>query len=193
MSERTAGRRRVLLKRLYAEYDEEPGFAHLRVGGNPLVPGKGSMSPRLMFVGEAPGAREAKLREPFVGASGKVLNDLLESVVILREEVFITNVVKYRPPDNRNPTTGEVVAGRSYLWREHALLGFPPIVTLGRFAAEALGAEPRLLGEWQYVEGSFAPVLALRHPAYGIYQKSNLPLMFEQFKAVATPPTFPEE
>jgi DNA polymerase len=111
---------------------------------------------------------------------------MLESVGIERSEVFITNVVKYRPRNNRDPEPAEVEAGRAYLWREHALLDYPPLVALGRHAANAVGATA--LGEWSYVGGSFAPVLYLRHPAYGIYQRSNRPLMFEQFKAVLEVP-----
>lgn len=177
-----------MLRRLYGKYAADRAFATVRrEAGGVLVPGDGPMSPRLMFVGEAPGAREAVLRRPFVGASGEFLNELLESVGLLRDEVFITNVVKYRPRNNRDPEPAEVEAGRSYLWREHALLGYPPIVALGKHASNAVGCTPGI-GDWQYVGGSFAPVLPLRHPAYGIYQRANRPLMFEQFKAVLEVP-----
>lgn len=180
--------RRVLLHRLYAVYATDPNFTLVRAeAGGVMVPGDGPMSPRLMFVGEAPGAREAKLRKPFVGQSGDLLNEMLERVGLDRSEVFVTNVVKYRPRNNRDPEPAEVEGGRAYLWREHALLEYPPVVALGRHAAKALGIQSPI-GEWGWCDSSFAPVLYLRHPAYGIYQKSNRPVMFQQFHAVLTPP-----
>lgn len=182
-------RRRSKLRRLYREYAHEPLLARVRQeAGGVLVPGIGPMTTGLMFVGEAPGALEAKLRTPFVGASGKLLNEMLRSVGLRRDDVFVTNVVKYRPQNNRDPEPAEREVGRGYLWREHALLGYPLLVTLGRHAALALGAEYTGIGEWRYVGSSFAPMLVLRHPAYGLYQRSHQPLMFEQFQAVLHPP-----
>jgi DNA polymerase len=184
--------RRVLLRRLYAEYAQDPAFVAVRAeAGGVLVPGDGPILPRLMFIGEAPGAREAKLRKPFVGASGELLGELLTSVGLSREEVFITNVVKYRPRENRDPDLAEVVGGQRYLWAEHKLLGYPPIVALGRHAARALDVDKNPVGVWGY-NFVMGPVLYLRHPAYGIYQRANRPVMFEQFKAVMEPPNAAE-
>lgn len=185
--------RRVLLNRLYREYDEDPAFAAVRAeAGGVLVPGDGSVNPRLLFVGEAPGAREAKLRKPFVGVSGKFLEEMLESVGISREEVFITNCVKYRPKNNRDPEPEERHAGYGYLRREHTLLGKPPMVMLGKHATKTVTdgyqlPEGLTVGEWfMMMDGT--PVLPLFHPAYGIYQRANRPLMLRQFQAVLTPP-----
>jgi DNA polymerase len=195
----TQAGRRVRLNRLYAEYDADPRFAHLRTEGNLLVPGDGPTDPRLMFVGEAPGKREAALRRPFVGASGDFLAELLDSVGVTRAEVFITNVVKYRPPMNRDPFEEEVKAGYGYLRREHRALGMPPMVVLGKHARRTVEVGYKLpygmvIGRWFWMEadGGF-PVLPLYHPAYGIYQRSNRPMMFQQFAAVLAPPTSPEE
>lgn len=193
--------RRILLRRLYQEYAEDPAFAAVRAEARDvLVPGDGPMSPRLMFVGEAPGAREAKLRKPFVGASGELLQEMLDSVGIGRSEVFITNVVKYHPKENRDPTAQEDHAGYPYLRREHALLGRPPIVVLGRHARASLTGDSigngLALGVWFWMvrsDGSGYPLLPLHHPAYGIYQRANRPKMFEQFRAVLEPPTTMEE
>lgn len=161
-----------------------------------LVPGDGPMTPRLMFVGEAPGAREAKLRKPFVGASGELLDEMLASVDVARSEVFITNVVKYRPWQNRDPEDDEVHAGYAYLVAEHLLLGRPPVVVLGRHARNALGGalSGHAIGQWLWMQhnGGY-PLLPLHHPAYGLYQRAHRPMMFEQFKAVLTPPTSAEE
>lgn len=192
--------RRVLLNRLYRRYAEEPAFELLRAGDNPLVPGTGTLTPLLMFVGEAPGRREQQHRVPFIGASGRMLDELLASVGIERREVFITNCVKYRPMDgrghNRPPTDSEVMAGMRWLRKEHDLLGRPPLVLLGKHARKQVEEGYRLpynmtVGEWFWMGGAEGfPALPLFHPAYGIYQQSNKPLMFEQFKAVLTPPTY---
>jgi uracil-DNA glycosylase family 4 len=149
-----------------------------------------------MFIGEAPGAREAKLRKPFVGLSGEFLNEMLASVGIERSEVFITNVVKYRPLSNRDPEDAEVWAGIPYLRMEHRILGRPPMVFLGRHARNTLTGQLKghPVGKWFWAEmdGGF-PVLPLHHPAYGIYQKSNRPMMMQQFQAVLRVPASKEE
>ena len=194
--------RRVLLNRLYRRYAEEKAFSDLQAGDNPLVPGTGSLTPRLMFVGEAPGRLEQKHRVPFIGASGRFLDEMLKSVGLERREVFITNSVKYRPTDgygrNRPPTDDEVHAGMRWLRKEHDLLGRPPIVMLGKHARRQVEVGYRLpygltVGHWSWLGGIDGfPVLPLFHPAYGIYQQSNRPLMFEQFKAVLSPPAYGE-
>lgn len=190
--------RRLLLRRVYREYAADPALATVRAeAGGVLVPGDGPMNPRLLFVGEAPGAREASLRRPFVGASGKFLDEMLASVGLAREEVFITNVVKYRPRSNRDPSNAEVHAGIPYLRREHRVLGTPPMVMLGKHARDTLAGELTgwPIGKWFWVEfsdGGF-PVLPLHHPAYGLYQRSNRPKMFEQFRAVLAPPATKED
>ena len=187
---------RVQLRRLYADYARDRRLTKVRAeAGDVLVPGDGPVRPRLFFVGEAPGAHEAAQRRPFVGASGALLNEMLVSVGIERSEVFITNVVKYRPKDNRDPDDSEIIAGMRYLRQEHRILGCPPMVVLGKHARKSAEWGYRLphglvIGEWSWMggDGGF-PVLPLYHPAYGIYQRSNRPVMFEQFKAVLNPPT----
>lgn len=201
VSDTTSGGRRVLLNRLYAEYADDPAFAAVRAEGGRLVPGDGPTRPRLMLLGEAPGKQEQRTGKPFQGASGRLLNEMLDSVGIPRSEVFITNVVKFRPQDNRDPTPDERMAALPYLRREHQLVGNPPLVVLGKHAKSAyellahrkviLPNAKMAVGEWSWLEldGGF-PVLPLHHPAYGIYQRANRPLMFEQFKAVLNPPSY---
>lgn len=189
--------RRALLRRLYREYETDVAFSRVRLeAGGVLVPGDGPIDPRLAFVGEAPGAQESKVRKPFVGASGAFLQEMLEHVGLSREEVFITNVVKYRPRRNRDPETAEVHAGIPYLRRELRLLGMPPLVMLGKHARDTLTGELEgwPIGKWFWADwdGGF-PVLPLHHPAYGLYQRSNRPKMFEQFRAVLEPPATKEE
>lgn len=190
--------KRVRLNRLYAEYAEDKRFVHLRAEDNPLVPGDGPTDPCIMFVGEAPGAREARMRKPFVGASGAFLDELLASVDLPRDKVFITNVVKYRPPNNRDPWDEEVKAGIGYLRWEHRILGCPPIVMLGKHARKTVEhgyklPEGLVIAQWFWMEadGGF-PVLPLYHPAYGIYQRANRPIMFEQFREVLNAPKRPD-
>jgi DNA polymerase len=203
VSDQTSAGRRVMLNRLYAKYAADPAFAVVRAEGRRLVPGDGPTRPQLMFVGEAPGMQEQRAGKPFVGASGDFLNELLESVGIDRHDVFITNVVKYRPAHNRDPEPHERTAGLPYLRREHALLGYPPMVMLGRHAKSAMTEISRrkvllpkagmVIGEWSWLQigtDPGFPLLPLHHPAYGIYQKSNRPMMFEQFKAVLSPPSY---
>jgi uracil-DNA glycosylase family 4 len=133
------------LKSIYREYRVDPAFEHMR-GSSPFVPGRGSMRPVVVMVGEAPGGTEAAMRKPFKGPAGKVLDRLLADVGLTREQLFITNVVKYRPVigqiqlRNRTPTREEIDASRPYLWRELQVFGESPagVVTLGNTPLRAL-------------------------------------------------------
>ncbi|MFZ4600708.1 MAG: uracil-DNA glycosylase, partial [Terrimicrobiaceae bacterium] len=99
-----------------------------------VVPGEGSPTAALVFVGEAPGAREDRTGRPFAGASGRLLDDLLASIGIRREEVFIVNTVKCRPPENRSPLRSEIAACAPLLTRQLQALQPRVIATLGRHA-----------------------------------------------------------
>jgi len=98
------------------------------------VPGEGPLDAEVLLVGEAPGRHEDVSGRPFVGASGRFLDELLASIDLTREQVFITSVVKCRPPSNRDPAPGELAACAPYLERQLGLLDPLVIVTLGRFA-----------------------------------------------------------
>lgn len=98
---------------------------------NPVL-GEGNPHAKVMFIGEAPGKKEDELGRPFVGASGHFLDTLIESIGWKREQVYISNVVKYRPPDNRDPTTKEKEQCMPWLMQEIALIKPKVIVTLGR-------------------------------------------------------------
>ncbi|MEM1873317.1 MAG: type-4 uracil-DNA glycosylase [Acidilobaceae archaeon] len=102
------------------------------------VPGEGSLRARVMLVGEAPGRREDEEGRPFVGAAGKLLTALLESIGVRRSDVYITNVVKCRPPNNREPTEDEVKACNPFLRRQIELVKPKAIVALGRIAGRTL-------------------------------------------------------
>lgn len=102
------------------------------------VPGEGDTNSRVMLVGEAPGEREDETGRPFVGAAGKLLTELIESIGFKRESLYITNVVKCRPPNNRDPEDDEIKACLPYLLKQIELLKPRVIVALGRHAARTL-------------------------------------------------------
>jgi uracil-DNA glycosylase family 4 len=142
-------------------------------GRTNLVFGEGSPRARLMFIGEAPGAEEDQQGVPFVGAAGQLLNNMLNKLGLRREEVYITNVVKSRPPGNRDPEADEIAACLPFLEMQIKAIRPRVIVTLGRIAAHALlgTKEPltRLRGRWQRygdirVMPTFHPSYLLRAP-----------------------------
>ena len=98
---------------------------------NPVL-GEGNPEANIMFIGEAPGAKEDELGRPFVGAAGKFLDELIESIGLKRSDVYISNVVKYRPPDNRDPTPEEKEQCMPWLMQEIAIIKPRVIVPLGR-------------------------------------------------------------
>lgn len=126
-----------LLEELAGEIRECPKcrLAQSRINA---VPGAGNSSARILFVGEAPGEKEDKQGEPFVGAAGTVLTKLLDSAGIAREDVFITNTVKCRPPKNRNPLDDEIAACNDWLMAQIALIEPKIICTLGNPALKTL-------------------------------------------------------
>lgn len=110
----------------------------LRDGCKAPVPGQGSDDTKVVLVGEAPGRNEDEQGVPFCGYAGKYLNVALEYVGLSRDEVYVTNVVKCRPPGNRDPKTEEIDECKRWLWEELMRLKPEVIVTLGRFAAEQM-------------------------------------------------------
>lgn len=110
----------------------------LSQGRTHVVFGEGNPDADVMFVGEAPGAQEDKDARPFVGRAGKLLNSMMEEVGLRREDVFIANIIKCRPPDNRDPEPDEIETCEPYLVGQIDLIQPKVIVTLGRFAAHTL-------------------------------------------------------
>src|SRR6185436_7583116 len=111
-----------------------PLYAERTKNGVHPVIGEGSHHARLMFIGEAPGRNEAATGRPFVGAAGKILNELLEAASIKRDDVYITNIVKDRPPFNRDPLPEEIIAYGPFLDRQVRIIQPAIIATLGRYA-----------------------------------------------------------
>ena len=149
--------------------------------------GAGNANADLMFVGEAPGAREDEQGIPFVGAAGKLLGELLAEVGMSREDVFIANVLKCRPPGNRDPLPAEIENCSDYLMRQVELIEPRVICTLGNFATKLLRGEPvgisRLHGQAEIrVIGERAVRLyPLFHPAAALYTRSLLDTLRADF------------
>jgi len=139
----------------------------LAEGRKSVVFGSGHPDADLMLIGEGPGAEEDRQGLPFVGPAGELLTKILQAIGLTREEVYIANVVKCRPPGNRDPQPDEVQACRGYLERQIALVQPKLLVALGRIAAHALlGTESpigQLRGRWHQVQG--VPAMVTYHPA----------------------------
>lgn len=132
--------------------------------------GVGSESAEWMIIGEAPGAEEDRRGEPFVGRAGKLLDEMLRAVGLAREGVFIANILKCRPPNNRDPAADEAASCRAYLDRQIALVAPKLILAVGRIAAQHLlktdAPLGRLRGQKHYLDGGQLPVVVTYHPAY---------------------------
>jgi DNA polymerase len=131
------------------------------------VPGDGNPDAGMMFVGEAPGANEDEQGKPFVGQAGQLLTKIIEAIKLRREDVYIANVLKHRPPGNRNPLPDEVVACSPYLVRQIELVRPKVIVALGTFAAQTLLETKlgigKLRGQVHRYHG--VPLIVTYHPA----------------------------
>jgi uracil-DNA glycosylase len=153
-----------------------------------VVFGSGSSTADLMFVGEAPGFHEDKQGVPFVGAAGQLLGKLLEGIGLTREDVFVANVLKCRPPGNRDPQPEEIASCESYLFRQIALIQPKVICTLGNFATKLLSGKPdgitRVHGREQDVVlgGTRVVLYPIFHPAAALYTPRMLDVLQADFQ-----------
>jgi len=169
--------------------DETAGCTRcaLAAGRTQVVFGAGHPDADLMFVGEAPGFHEDKQGVPFVGQAGKLLDRLLGGVGLERSDVYIANVLKCRPPGNRDPQLDEIEACESHLFRQIALIQPRVVATLGNFATKLLSGRPlgitRVHGQPQEVTlgGSSVTLYPLYHPAAALYTPSMLKVLEEDF------------
>jgi DNA polymerase len=153
-----------------------------------VVFGAGAPDADLMFVGEAPGFHEDKNGVPFVGAAGKLLSKLLEGIGLSREDVYIANVLKCRPPGNRDPLPEEIQACEGHLFRQIELIQPKVVATLGNFATKLLSGKPagitRVHGQPQRVTlgGSQVVVYPIFHPAAALYTPRMLEVLETDFQ-----------
>jgi len=171
-----------------------------------VVFGSGSPTADLMFVGEAPGFHEDKQGVPFVGAAGQLLGKLLAGIGMTRDEVFVANVLKCRPPGNRDPQPEEIEACESHLFRQIEMIRPKVVATLGNFATKLLSGKPlgitRVHGVEQEVVlgGSRVVLYPIFHPAAALYTPRMLDVLETDFRrlpdllgrAVTPPPPPPE-
>ena len=157
----------------------------LAEGRTHAVPGAGPPDAEIMFVGEAPGADEDAQGEPFVGRAGRILTQLLGSAGIDRSDVYITNICKCRPPNNRDPNPDEVQACREYLDGQIACIQPTLICTLGRWAGQTLLDDPDLSvmkANGTVVERFGLTIVPLIHPAAGLHQPAMQEPIAEGFR-----------
>ncbi len=155
----------------------------LHKGRTRAVPGEGPATAEIMCIGEGPGFHEDQSGRPFVGAAGNFLNELLASVGLKREDVFIANVVKCRPPGNRDPEPGEIAACQQYLDRQIELINPKVIVTLGRYSMARWFPSARI----SHIHGQARQfgkrlVVPMYHPAAALHQPSLHQAVVEDFK-----------
>lgn len=145
--------------------------------------GVGDLNSPLMFIGEAPGADEDLQGEPFVGRSGQLLTKLIEKMGLSREQVYIGNVVKCRPPDNRDPTPEELKNCREYLEAQLALIEPQVVVTLGRFSLEFMLGPGQKISQihGKIIRMHDRIVMPMYHPAYALRNPAGKDQMIEDF------------
>ena len=157
----------------------------LHTGRTNAVPGEGPPDAEILFIGEGPGFHEDRQGRPFVGPAGNFLEDLLQSIGMTRDQVFIANMVKCRPPDNRDPTPAEISACAKYLDRQIELLNPLLIVTLGRFSlGKFLPGQSisRARGRLRTVNGLH--VFPIMHPAAGLRRQEMRAAIEEDFAKI---------
>jgi len=150
---------------------------------NKSVPGEGPVKSKFMFIGEGPGFHENEQGKPFVGQAGKFLDELLGYAGLHREKVYITNVVKCRPPGNRDPEPEELIACRAYLEEQMEIINPPVIVTLGRFSMAHFildGKISTIHGKPVAVNGKL--IVPMYHPAAALHQPALKGVLIEDFK-----------
>ncbi len=177
------------LKKLEQEIIANDTCLDLAAQATQLVMGSGNVMADIVFIGEAPGKREDELGVPFVGAAGKFLDTMLEAAGMVRDDVYITNIVKYRPPNNRDPLPEEKAAFLPYLLKQLAIINPKVVVTLGRHSMEyflpgltigAVHGQPKCItfGDRKIV------IMPLFHPAAALYNGGLRQTLIDDFLKV---------
>ena len=160
---------------------------------NQLVFGTGSVDANVVFIGEAPGKNEDLRGEPFVGASGKFLDEMLESIGLARSNIYITNIVKYRPPKNRDPSREEKESFMPFLYAQLAAIAPKVVVTLGRHSTNCFlpglqisaihGQTQQISVEVESKQYNWT-ILPLYHPAAALYNGKLRQTLLKDFKTI---------
>ena len=162
----------------------------LAASATQLVMGDGNPDADIVFIGEAPGQKEDEQGLPFVGAAGKFLNEMLEQAGLVRSDVYITNIVKYRPPNNRDPELEEKREFWPYLMRQLEIIRPSAVITLGRHSGAAFIPDLRISRDHgharkvRYHEYEFL-VIPLYHPAAALYNGSMRQVLIDDFLQAA--------
>src|SRR3954454_8035338 len=187
----TAAERREELKAVWRQAQGCTNCPQLAATRQTVVSGSGNADADLMFVGEAPGVNEDKQGLPFVGQAGRLLDTLLEEIGLTRGDVFAVNVLKCRPPGNRDPLPQEIDNCQGYLFRQLELIEPRVVCTLGNFATKLLRGEPigitRLHGraEVRRVGPRVVRLYPLFHPAAALYTPAMLATLREDFGRIS--------
>jgi uracil-DNA glycosylase len=184
----TAAERREELKAVWRQAQSCTNCPQLASTRQTVVFGSGNADADLMFVGEAPGANEDKQGLPFVGQAGRLLDTLLSEIGLTRGDVFVANVLKCRPPGNRDPLPQEIDACQDYLFRQLELIEPKVVCTLGNFSTKLLRGDPtgitRLHGreEVRRIGPRRVRLFPIYHPAAALYTPKMLDILREDFQ-----------
>lgn len=181
----TTEEKKIALKKIAEEVKSFKGLEIARVATN-AVPGEGNPDTEILFIGEAPGRNEDMTGRPFVGQAGKLLEKSLSSISLRREDVFITNIVKFRPPENRDPFPDEIEACKRWLDEQIEIISPRIIVTLGRFSMAKFIPDvtiSRVHGQARFVDfGSKRYIVfPMYHPAAALRAGSMMKPFVEDF------------
>lgn len=156
------------------------------------VIGEGNHNAQVMFIGEAPGKNEAATGRPFCGSAGQILDELLDSINLSRQDVYITNIVKDRPPNNRDPLPNEIKEYAPFLDRQIEIIKPNIIVTLGRFSAQYILSKYRIVNtlpitkiNGKVFKVNELKIITLLHPASAIYDSSKKKDLIDGFKILS--------
>lgn len=181
-------KQQAALAALAAEIQSANVTPELAAGATQLVMGDGNPNADIVFIGEAPGQKEDEQGIPFVGAAGKFLNEMLAAAGLRRKDVYITNIVKYRPPGNRDPLPEEKREFWPYLMRQLEIINPKVVITLGRHSGECFIPDLRISRDHghartvQYHGYKFL-VIPLYHPAAALYNGSMRQVLIDDFLA----------
>lgn len=189
-----ANNKQAALDKIAQQILDDKVCPELAAGATQLVFGDGTSDADIVFIGEAPGKNEDEQGKPFVGAAGRFLNEMLESVGLQRSDVYITNIVKYRPPDNRDPLPEEKRQFLPYLQRQLEVIAPKVVVTLGRHSTNCFlpdlqiskshGEPKRIKLQFHAGEPLTVVILPLYHPAAALYNGGMRQTLIDDFAAI---------